>query len=60
MAQFSKLNLNVTDIMRQNSSSLYVTVKLEGVKRFRFRLWITTQLIRLAGFISPIRVTLET
>jgi len=47
------------DINEIASSRLSVSVKFQGVARFRFRLKVAAAIMRLAGWISPVPVVVE-
>ncbi len=47
------------DINEIASSRLSLSVKVQGVARFRFRLKVFAAIMRLAGWISPIPVVVE-
>jgi hypothetical protein len=48
------LTVNINDVLKK--SGPIMTLRLTGEKSFRARLWISTRLILLAGWISNIKV----
>lgn len=47
------------DVERMAQRHVSITVKLTGMRRLRFRVWLGTQLLKLAGWVLPARVEVE-
>lgn len=50
-----QLTLDVNQIAKKSSTT--ITIRLTGFYKFRIRLWIVMKLLRVAIFISPVRMT---
>ena len=53
MASVGNVDVNVA------AKNMFVTVKITGVKQFRFRLWLTTKILRIARFVCPVSLFIE-
>lgn len=36
-----------------------IDVKLTGLKRFQFRMWVVLMLFRIAAWVSPVQITIN-
>lgn len=49
--------LNVTDLGRRHAT---LTIRLDGLARFRARLWLVRALLWLLALVAPFRVQVDT
>lgn len=48
--------VNINQIMPKHAT-FTATIELTGMRRFRFRIFLVKCLLRLAGLVSPIQIT---
>jgi hypothetical protein len=50
-----KTTVNMSDVAK----SMSITVRVKGVRIFRFRMWLAIQILKLAAFVSPVSTFVE-
>jgi len=51
----ARADIRMADVARY----MTIDVKLTGLKRFQFRMWVVLMLFRIAAWVSPVQIMID-
>jgi len=55
LIEMARADIRMADVARY----MTIDVKLTGLKRFQFRMWVVLMLFRIAAWVSPVQIMID-